>query len=182
MTKNKKGPELSVVLALVAVLISVCTMVISLVETSIMQKQQKAMTESSKASVWPYVTIRNNTKFNNGEIQFEATITNKGVGPAMIKKLEITYDGKELEKSVFDAIRQDCPDAIATSLTSNKINNVVLSPDETKEIISMSLIKTDFMNFVEFTEKLDIKYCYANIYGDLWASTDSTPVSTKICN
>ena len=181
MTEKKKGPDLGVVLALIAVLISVCTMVISLVETSIMQKQQQAMTESAKASVWPYVTTLMTTGMDNGEIQFKIVVENKGVGPALVNKIEVLYDDKPIEKTLIDAIRNHCPEAEVTNIFSNSIQKMILSPGETKPIASVYLREADFMKFVQFTEKVNTAYCYSNIYGDIWTSTDGTPVESKEC-
>lgn len=181
MSEKEKGPELSVVLALIAVLISVCTMVISLVETSIMQKQQQAMTESAKVSVWPYVTTLTTTGMDNGEIQFKMIVENKGVGPALINTMELLYDGNSVDKSLIEAVRDHCPDAIVTNYFSNSIQKMILSPGEKKSIVSFNLKDADFMNFAQFTEKVDTRYCYSNIYGDIWVSTDSTPVESKEC-
>lgn len=181
MTEKKKGPDLGVVLALIAVLISVCTMVISLVETSIMQKQQQAMTESAKATVWPYVTTLMSTGMDNDEIQFKVVVENKGVGPALINKMEVLYDDKPIKKSLIDAIRKHCPDAKVTNVFSNSIQNMVMSPGEIKLIASVNIREADFMKFAQFTEKVNINYCYSNIYGDIWKSTDSTPVESKVC-
>ena len=181
MTEKKKGPDLGVVLALVAVLISVCTMIISLVETSIMQKQQQAMTESAKASVWPYVTTLITTGMDDGGIRFKIVVENKGVGPAVINKMEILYDDEPVKNSLVDAIRIHCPDAVVKNVFFNSIQKMILSPREIKPIASVELTEADFIEFTEFTGKIESNYCYSNIYGDIWVSTGDTPIQSKEC-
>ena len=181
MTDKKKEWDLGVVLALIAVMISICTMIISLVETSIMKKQQQSMTESAKASVWPYITTLMTTGMENGEIQFKVVLENKGVGPALMNKMELLYDDNSIEKSLIDVIRIHCPDAIVTNFNTNNTQEMVLSPGETKLIASVKLKEADFINFAQFTEKVNTNYCYSNIYGDKWMSVDGKPKATKIC-
>lgn len=182
MENKKKGWDLSIVLALVAVMISICTMIISLVETSIMQKQQQSMTESAKASVWPYIESKMNTSLSaEQEIKFDMTVENKGVGPAIINKMEVYYDGKPLEKTIINAVKLHCPDAQPTNLISTSQQNMILSPGEKKTVSGISLVNAEFMDFTKFTEKVDLKYCYENVYGDIWISGDNGPVKSKEC-
>ena len=181
MTDQKKGWDLGVVLALIAVLISICTMIISLVETSIMQKQQQSMTESAKASVWPYVTSNLNTKMDNGNIEFKVTIENKGVGPALINDLKVFYDDEPIDGSPIDYIKKHCPDAFPLSFYSNSSSKSVLSPGEVKKVLEVRLKNVDFVEFTEFKSRIEPKYCYSNIYGDSWKSVEGQPVEAKEC-
>ncbi len=181
MADNKKGPDLGVVLALIAVVISICTMIISLVETSIMQKQQQSMSESAKASIWPYVIPQVDTAIKDEDAEFSLVVENKGVGPALIKNLELYYDGQPLEGSPFTYVLKLCPDAIPTNVYTNRISNSVLSPGESKQVLGMTLKHVDFLKFAEFTSKISTNYCYSNIYGDLWVSVDGLPVESKSC-
>jgi len=181
MSDKKKRWDLSIVLALIAVLISVCTMVISLVETNIMQKQQQSMTDSAKATVWPYVTTLMKTNSNDGNIEFSLIVENKGVGPALMKNFEVSYDNEVVETSIIQKVKLHCPEAIPTNIVSRKIGNKVISPGEQINVLAISLKNADFMNFTEFTTKLKNEYCYSNIYGDCWKSTDDIPVESKDC-
>ena len=181
MTEQKKGWDLGVVLALIAVMISICTMIISLVETSIMQKQQQAMTESAKASVWPYVTSLTTTGAADGETQFKIVVENKGVGPALINQMEVRYNDQPIDNSIVNMIRKHCPDALVTNFSSNVTQKMVLSPGEIKSIISIDLKEVDVMSFAQFTEKVSTHYCYSNIYGDIWISLDGTPIEINQC-
>lgn len=181
MTDQKKGWDLGVVLALVAVLISICTMIISLVETSIMKKQQQSMTESAKASVWPYVTTQMTTGMNNGEIDFNLVIENKGVGPALINNLDVFYNGEPMEGTAVSYVLKHCPDAIATNVYANNSSKSVLSPGEVKQVLGFSFKNIDFLKFADFTSSISSEYCYSNIYGDAWVSSEDGPVESKSC-
>lgn len=181
MANQKKEWDLGVVLALVAVLISICTMIISLVETSIMKKQQQSMTESAKASVWPYVTSQVTTGLNNGEIVFKLAIENKGVGPALINNLDVYYNDKPMEGSAISYVLKHCPEAVATNVFTNSSSKSVLSPGEVKQVLGFSFKNADFLNFADFTDKISSEFCYSNIYGDAWISTDDGPIESKSC-
>lgn len=181
MTENKKGWDLSIVLALVAVLISICTMIISLVETSIMQKQSAAMVETAKASVWPHITVLMNTGMADDLIEYKVVVENKGVGPALVNKMEVFYEGQSVGSSIVDEIMKQCPDAVVTNVLSNNVQNMILSPREVKTILRVSLKDVDFMKFAKFSSNVTTEYCYANIYGDIWVSKDDNPVRSKVC-
>lgn len=181
MSDKKKEVDLGVVLAIIAVIISICTMIISLVETSIMQKQQHSMTESAKASVWPYVTTTINTLADEGQIKFSFELENKGVGPALMKDFEMQYDGKKIEKSILEVLKIHCPDAIAINISTHKINSSILSAGEKKQVVGLTIIESDFLNFAEFTKLISSNYCFTNIYGDSWRSTNNDPKACKTC-
>lgn len=74
------GPEMLVGLS--AVLLSVCGLVFSIYETSIMREEQYA-------SVWPCVEI--GPSFGGEDVKI--WIQNTGVGPAKVRSAAVQYDG-----------------------------------------------------------------------------------------
>ena len=79
------------VLSVTAILIGVATFSIYLVQTRLIVEQQHA-------NVWPCVLVAyNNSGERQGKESFEVTVKNKGIGPAIVKRVDILYKGKRYE-------------------------------------------------------------------------------------
>jgi len=94
--KNKRWDS-SIIIALIAVLISSLSAYISLKESQIMLKQQKILSEQQEASVWPYLENQPIHNYNGAfEIGYQFVVTNKGVGPAIIDEVTYKFEGEEI--------------------------------------------------------------------------------------
>lgn len=79
----------NMMVAVSAVLIGVCALFVSIVQTNLQRKQ-------SYAAAWPYLEISTDMLEN----QFYFRVTNKGAGPAIIKKIRLTYKEKSYDSIV----------------------------------------------------------------------------------
>lgn len=147
-------------LAATAVFVSVSTLGVYLYQAKVMGEQQKV-------SVWPYLEIY------SGNVQdYHITAHNKGVGPALIRKVEMSLDGRPFG-STQDLVRAVGGENAARGCIFSSLEGRVLAPGEH---ISPLLIP-DVEQGRAFEAQLrgrrfewSITYC--SIYGDCWVTKD----------
>lgn len=156
--KNRSSPEL--VVAVMAVIIGLATMLVYIYQARIMSKQMQATT-------WPYLEI----VFSNTGDQFSITVKNKGTGPAIVKDALIRLDGVPFPDTQKNA------DSIASLLTGSRsvlngytnINNRVVSPSEVIpfiEINDSTSIKRFYQGLRKHKAQLEI--CYCSVFDECW--------------
>ena len=146
------------ILAISAIAISVITAVVSGYQTKIMREQQYS-------SVWPYVQWDMTISPIEG---FDITVTNKGVGPAIIKSAVLQLDGQVVP--VLDYIDKLIGPLDSAAIFYSSVDKTVISPGEKVTVFRVSktprLAKVDSKVYAR--TKLDI--CYCDIYGSCWTS------------
>lgn len=90
MNPPKRRVNLELLLGISATFLSLAALVVSVFQTKIAHEQQKA-------SVWPY--LQTNILFSEGETSSLALqLINNCVGPALIKQVDVTYQGKRYDR------------------------------------------------------------------------------------
>lgn len=149
------------IIALLAVIIGLCTMFVYIYQANIMSKQMHA-------SVWPYLQ----TNITDGHKGIFITVNNKGVGPAIVKNAFVIADNERYADSKKNL------DSLAFKLTGNKqllngytnLKDRVISAGEGIDFIevtdsaSVMMLKKALYN--KHTIKIEI--CYCSVYGDCW--------------
>jgi len=94
--KSKKGFRSEHWVALTAIFVSLATLTVYIYQARLMQRQQHA-------SVWPFVECM--PSFYEG-VGLQYIAENKGVGPALIKKVTYTFAGNQTESldSLFQMV------------------------------------------------------------------------------
>jgi hypothetical protein len=144
-----------------AILISLATMTIYLYQTHLIQKQQHA-------SVMPYVRMW----YSYDEDRFEMMVSNEGLGPAFIEKVNIYDKEKQFQNmdipSYFQSeyLKKD-----TIYMTFSNIGEGMLFASG-KDITIISKLKdkkdTDKLKKIFFNEKLEMEIIYTSIYGEKW--------------
>lgn len=155
---NKLKPEL--LIALMAVLISFSTLFVYLYQSSIMKTQQKM-------SVWPHITF--GPSWSNDQLTIN--IINKGVGPAIIKKVYI-----EINNNVIDGIHElmnFVPDSLRSDYNYSSIwpGQVIMSGENIQLFQNKNPATIKYLLELMEGEKIKIEICYCSIYNDCWTST-----------
>lgn len=131
--------------------------------TAYIQRQQV------RAQVWPYLTRGYVEPPGTGDSLYKLAIFNKGVGPAIVRSVEITVDGKPQVnwKGVFDTL----------GLSSLKwgystLNGNVLSPGESLP----TLVFDDDATLSRFRRAMQARarmhVCYCSTLGECWMFVD----------
>ena len=162
-------------IALIAIFISVATAFISLYEANLMKKQQQIMMEQKNASAWPYIQITPFYKYMSKEkkVTAEISIVNKGVGPAILKDVQIYLNDHDVETFSFvDKLMELHPEFEFTYERNQQIDNFVISPQETITFIGFSVIYKESQESAvnKMLNGMDVRaeFCYCSIYNDCW--------------
>jgi hypothetical protein len=153
------GPEL--VVALAAIVISLFTLGVLVYQSGIMREQQRV-------SVWPHLEWM--PSWNPAYLHVD--VTNKGVGPALVKRAILRLDDREL--TGFAEVLAQLPAAAGRSFTYATVENRVLAAGESIRAFAVedSVTVAALLAFLE-THQLDFEICYCSIYGDCWTSFGS---------
>ena len=142
-----------------AFVVSMCAIVISLVEVKVMDEQKQA-------SVWPRVFTARNTASDS----FQVMVRNAGVGPAQIKYVEVLVDGKA-QKSWSEVYKKITSNDKGRFRQGTLTNNVI-TPGET--IFPLTINGEGANKFNADVERLKIKLCYCSIYERCWFLDETT--------
>lgn len=141
-----------------AFFVSICTLGVYLYQSQLMTQQQHV-------SVWPYVEW-----YTGNVTDYHIAAQNKGVGPAIIRKVEMRYDGKPVADmpALLTAVMGDHPQL---SLETSTLEGRVMAPRE--EV--MAFMIHDLKDGLRFQRKLNeheftMRITYCSIYGDCWFS------------
>ena len=147
--------EPEMIIALAAVVISVCAFVVSALEVRIMREQQRA-------AVWPRIDIGNG--FNGKKL--DIGVANNGIGPAIIEAVEITVDGEPM-KSWHEVLSALIGEPFTGPTFTSTMHDVVIRPGDGITALSVSS-PTPVETFHRELKRLGIRLCYRNVYGDCW--------------
>lgn len=135
--------------------------------TAWIQRQQVS------AQVWPYLIGG-----RNGALS-QLVWINKGVGPAIVRTVQVTIDGKP--QPDWQSVRKSLGLA-SFDYAQSFLNGNVLSPGETVGWIKFSS-KADYDSFLGAARRanMNVEVCYCSTLGDCWktrfASTGRRPVA-----
>lgn len=142
-----------ILMASTALIVSICALVVSFYEAGLMRKQHED-------SVWPYIDV--GTSYNKEG--FRLHVSNKGVGPAIIKSFKIWLEEQPIEQ--WDGfIEKHYGDSIAYSCSS--INGNVLSPNEEVRIVHVRNAEAAEQIWKEI-QKFEIEIIYCSIHDECW--------------
>ncbi|WP_318308278.1 hypothetical protein [Flagellimonas crocea] len=134
-------------------------------KTHILKQQQYA-------AVWPRLEIRHT--WNNVNHIYKLNLENTGIGPAIIREVNIHYNNK---------IFQDFGDMAIEVSRSNKLEDegsywdksdvlpqAVLPQQREKQLLFIGDEKY-FETFVEELDSIEVKITYESLYGEAWEIT-----------
>ncbi|MFK7808434.1 MAG: hypothetical protein AB8F74_11585 [Saprospiraceae bacterium] len=183
---KEKFWDASMVVSVLAVLISSMSAFISLKESNIMMQQQQVLAEQQEASVWPYISTFYSHRYTDSTAYFEFSVTNKGVGPAIIDSVQYIYKDSIIESwTLSKVLQKEFPKIKISQIQNASLDGSVLAPGESFKIITeqFSTSKNGFHQVQKILNLLDqdykIKFCYCSVYGKCWqVDGDQTERST----
>jgi hypothetical protein len=132
--------------------------------TAYIQRQQV------RAQVWPYLVSGNN------DLAQALTVSNKGVGPALVRSVQVIVDGKPQVDwdHVLVALGMQPHDYIMTT-----INHGVLSPGEDLQAIRFPDERL-WKQFHDATSgRVAIDICFCSTLGECWVSVNEKVIGPK---
>ena len=167
--------------AIIATFVGLCALCVS-GYTAYMQRQQV------RATVWPILEFDS----NNGPIQF--TLTNKGVGPAIIKHVVVKVDGEPVRDWIEAFKKLVGPEQ--PHYAESDMNNRVLSSGESLQVLIPRDANNNSLDFdkgnpewVKWNEQrlhVSVEICYCSTLGECWIlragpTTGATTAECRTC-
>jgi hypothetical protein len=163
-----KNVKFELVVALAAIFVSTATMFVYIYQTRIMQKQQHV-------AVWPYVEFLPSF----GPHGFYIEITNKGIGPALVKNVAIKLNGKKV--SDLSEMFQILTDSAFTEYGYSTVRGRVIAPSEVIRAFEISDLQYAEAIRKKMTEqKFEYEICYCSVFNDCWTSK-GTVITESTC-
>lgn len=158
-----RGNRISVemLLGVSASFLSLCALVVSLLQTRIAREQQYA-------AVWPYLAL------GSGRVddKFTFYLENKGVGPAVVRSVELKHHGQTVPSyvSVFNAALERFTGPRFYVLVRP---GSVLKPGEELRLfeIDKDPANAERLGALVADPGFAFRIVYADVYGNCWATT-----------
>ncbi|WP_257385616.1 hypothetical protein [Tahibacter caeni] len=147
-----------------ALAVSVFALAISAYQTRLMQSQ-------ARAAVWPYLAQGSTYAADDDAGSFVWLVENNGVGPARIKSVALTLDGKPMRN--WNEALAALGVSGKTQLSLTRLSGEVIPPSLNRET-GIPLIRVDGRDIARLLQgaqsrfRLDV--CYCSVYGDCWLS------------
>lgn len=164
-------------LTILTLTISVLTLFVYVRQTNLLSEQTEALIRQNKASFWPHLTIgagMSARESKEGVVfdEYNISVMNQGVGPAIIEKVVVKVKEKEYSswKELFDDY---LPDTIAREYRQGILSKNVFLPGKYEQIINFqhNLEIVNLLHSKNVLQNLEIIVCYKSIYDEYWTVT-----------
>lgn len=183
LSKTKFFSDPQNIIAVGITIISMCALIVSLIQTKVLKEERELMREHSRASVWPrleLVLAKAHNKNDRSINQLVLNLSNNGVGPAIITDVKVTYNDTIASNWWHLFKIQEIPDSIEPYITNRAFNGQIIKIGETAEILKLDDNLPLANAFFERLEGLHIEIYYESIYGEKWKNDMGT--TTKLEN
>mgnify|MGYP001821767665 FL=1 len=156
----KRRLDTNFVIAASAVVISLCALVVSYVEVSVMRADQRA-------SVWPYLDVG----VSYSSEGFTIGATNRGLGPALVESVLVEVDGRPVRNwdEVVDRLVGPESGLDYSNTLRNTINGEVLPAERELLLFSVTGGWTPMKReMADQLNRLAWMICYCSVYRDCW--------------
>jgi hypothetical protein len=148
-------------------IMAICAIIVAAASLTVAVYEARTNREYQKLSVWPY--LRQSNAMVPGE-SYMRNISNLGVGPALIKSVRVSVDGRP-QRDWAEVSRALTGRAIPELVYSSFHSGSVLLPDKTSTVLTIPPGDTALKFWEQAqTERLSIRVCYCSLYDDCWLS------------
>jgi hypothetical protein len=150
---------------------SIAALAISALALAVGAYQTRLMQTQARASVWPYVVLGFHYAEKGEHPEFALHVDNNGVGPALVRSVQVSFDGKPIEhwKDIFPLLLEH--GTIDASISG--LRSVVIPPNTNRET-TIDVLKIPgavaAKAMFDARERLKIDICYCSIYDDCWVA------------
>lgn len=162
------------IVALLAVIIGLCTMFVYIYQARIMSKQMHM-------TAWPYLE----TNFSTTNSSFVVNVQNKGIGPAIIKKAYVVVDDIPYEdtKPNIDSITYRITGVRNILNGYTNLLGRVMAPNDVVQFVEVSdSTKLNVFLMAMRKHKVRIEICYCSVFDECWKATGGKVELCKGCN
>lgn len=161
-------------MSFLAIILSVGTLAVFIYQTNLIKKQQYA-------AVYPYLEMGFHGR---GTEHMKFVLSNEGVGPAMIKSVQIRRNGEVYEGRFYSFLREMVETEKADSiqyLYSDIVGGKMLAVGAHLDLIDcQNAYTSDRMSELLNEYKLELEIEYESIYGERWRIGGESQVPEKV--
>ena len=134
--------------------------------------QADATQKMQTGGVMPFVTFGTSNGDEDGNQDISLSLTNNGVGPAILGPIEVRYEGKPVDTPV-ELLKTCCAKAgmRGVRLSTSPSTGIAVRPGETVEFVSFPRPPESEKLWQAFNKerwKLEVRSCYCSIFNDCW--------------
>ena len=134
--------------------------------------QADATQKMQTGGVMPFVTFGTSNGDEDGNQDISLSLTNNGVGPAILGPIEVRYEGKPVDTPV-ELLKTCCAKAgmRGVRLSTSPSTGIAVRPGETVEFVSFPRTPESEKLWQAFNKerwKLEVRSCYCSIFNDCW--------------
>jgi len=162
-------------------IIAGCAILISGISLFIAIQQSRTMQKQLAAASWPLLQFSSGNTDDQNKLAINMSLTNAGVGPALIKRFRILYGGKSYD-NYYRFLRDCCGYSPPTGAVTKFVHGTpltvfvegsVVRAAETRSFLFMELASDNLdvwkkLDRARFKVKFDA--CYCSVLGDCWHS------------
>ncbi|MGN6789869.1 MAG: hypothetical protein ACTHJP_10090 [Rhodanobacteraceae bacterium] len=149
------------VAAIIASLVGFLALLVAGYTAYVQRYTAEIQNKQVQAQVWPYVIS------GNDDLNLALTVSNQGVGPAIVRGVQVRMDGKPQSDWNHIVANMGLP---PHSFFQSTINRYVLSPGERLQIIRFSE-KALWQRFENAAlNRMSIDICFCSTLGECWMS------------
>lgn len=151
---------------------------ISVVSVSVAVHHGKVQEELVAATSWPFLRYQHGNSSEEGEAVINMRVENVGVGPALLKTLRVSYEGKpvltrtELMDVCCDYSRMSREERMRTPFLSNPLHSAVVPAGDGLALLALrkdsNPVAWEKLNTVRW--KLKLEACYCSVLHTCWRS------------
>lgn len=168
-------------LALGNLFVGAPAMIISIAVAFFAFEQADATKKMQVGSVWPMVSYDTGNLTDEGEPQINFNISNRGVGPARIGGMQLSYEGRAY-RSIHDLMRACCvPKGEMVAAVLTDVNGEVIPPGEEfafARIEPGAVSPSAYRRMEEARLRVRAQVCYCSVFDDCWVE-DSQSTATR---
>jgi hypothetical protein len=147
-----------------------CAVIISFASLWVALRADRTQEQLLKASVWPYVEFDSSNATANGAPQLVFEVRNEGVGPALVRSIAVSYNGRYYP--TLEALMAACCKlAHARNIHSSTMQDAVIVAHDFVPFIDMPPNRFDLAEYNRIRpqrSKIQIQMCYCSVLGDCW--------------
>ncbi|MGL6291804.1 MAG: hypothetical protein ACRC2H_14025 [Silanimonas sp.] len=174
VTKRPRDPEFWIAIGALAV--SALAMLSSMLQFTVQRSQERA-------AAWPHLALA--TSYSSEAFTF--VVQNKGMGPALVRHVEVRLDGKRVDgwTGVLNGLFGEGHPFDWSRIRATDVEDGVLAPGERVEVFSIPWNTGDAEDAraregFSDASRFEVRACYCSVLGDCWItreSIDHAPVS-----
>jgi hypothetical protein len=165
-----------VLVSVAALVTAVAAVVITIEQTKVMREEAELERRNARISVMPSVWVGTHIGDTAGDAHFKIVLTNKGLGPAVIERVDVNYKGEPVGN--WDALARKMAADIGSAkdfqggvlLSSRSPVSPGLMLEAGGDAVPLNVVESGDLEGLKLLMRgapyLQVTVCYCSLYGD----------------